>query len=339
MLRKLFLALVVCTFVIVVAVGVAVRQTYRFWLAQPEENAEQIAYTVESGDTLSAMVPELADAGLVHPFWFKVYAKLSGRADEIRPGSYTLEEGSSYSEILGRLSYGNETEVSVTLPEGYTVAQMGKIITSKFNITEAEWAFYTGMDTPLEAHPFIVAAQKPENVDLEGYLFPDTYRFFADASVEQIVTELLDTMQERVQMLNFTLPMNDEVVTLHDALTLASIVEKEVRQPTTMANVADIFLKRLEIGMALQSDATVNYITGGDDPSVSYADLQIDSQYNTYKYPGLPPGPISNPGVNALAAVATPASNPYFYFLTTNSGEIYYAETHEQHVANRVHLD
>jgi len=124
-------------------------------------------------------------------------------------------------------------------------------------------------------------------------------------------------------------------MTTHEILTLSSIVEKEVRTAETMNNVADVFLKRIAIGMALQSDATINFIIKGDDPSPTYEDLEVHSPYNTYKHPGLPPGPISAPGLNALTAVFHPASNDYYYFLTTDAGDIYYAKTYDQHLENK----
>jgi UPF0755 protein len=145
---------------------------------------------------------------------------------------------------------------------------------------------------------------------------------------------MLDTMEARVNSLDA--PTGDaKDMTLHEVLTLASIVQREVRKESEMKNVADVFLKRLSIGMALQADSTVNYITGGDDPSISLDDRDIESPYNTYQNPGLPPGPISNPGLDALTAVIHPASNPYLYFLTDDLGNVYYARTFDEHLANK----
>jgi UPF0755 protein len=195
----------------------------------------------------------------------------------------------------------------------------------------------TGVDSEFETNEFLVRAGKPDHVDLEGYLFPDTYRFAPDATGNKIVDQLLATMEQRLTEADawFAVGKDQEFQSMHELLTLASILEREVRQPETMKMVSDIFRKRLEIGMALQADSTVNYITGGDNPSVSLADLEIDSPYNTYKYPGLPPGPISNPGINALTAAAYPQGNDYFYFLTDAQGNVYYATTHDEHVANK----
>jgi UPF0755 protein len=184
----------------------------------------------------------------------------------------------------------------------------------------------------------VVVAQKPGDVDLEGYLFPDTYRFAYDASAEDIARIMLDNMAEQVN--DAGRPNGDAAeMTIHEILTLASIIEREVRQPSTMKNVADIFLKRLDIGMALQADSTVNYVIEGDSPSITLDQRDnTESPYNTYKYPGLPPGPISAPSANAIDAVLNPTANNYLYFLTTDDGEIYYAETHDEHVRNKAFL-
>lgn len=323
---------------VIVVLLVANHQVKRFWFSAASVDVTPVTVVVEQGDTLSSIVPEMANDGLVNAFWFKVYAKLSGN-DEIRPGTYSIGPGSAYSDILGLLYYGNVNDIAITFPEGFTIVQMGERVVSTFsNITIDEWKVATGQFSPLEQHAFVVAAQKPDGVDLEGYLFPDTYRFSVDVTAEGIAKEMIDTMAKRYASVmasdRYGVAAN-LMLTPHEYLTLASIVEKEVRTPETMAMVADIFLKRLDIGMALQSDATVNYITGGDDPSVSLADTDIDSLYNTYKYNGLTPGPISNPGLNALAAVATPAANAYYYFLTTDEGDIYYGITHDEHVANK----
>ncbi len=323
---------------IIVIFGVANHQAQRFWFSGARMGVEPVTFVVTDGETLTQAAHDMAAQGLVNAFWFRVYAKFSGN-EEIRSGTYDIAPGNTYASILGLLHYGNVNDIKITIPEGYTIAQMGTYIVDKFpSISLEQWKTATGQFSPLESHPFIVAAEKPDDVDLEGYLFPDTYRFVRDVTAEEIIEKMIDTMEERyrsVQPMDATGVGASLMLTPHEYITLASILEREVRQPETMAMVADIFLKRLDAGMALQSDATVNYVTGGDDPSVSLNDLDIDSLYNTYKYPGLPPGPISNPGVNALNAALNPATNPYYYFLTTPDGDIHYATTHDEHVANK----
>lgn len=339
MLRKLLSACGLLAVLAVIGLGVFLNQVWHFYLADKEADQELSDIVVAEGESFSSVADRLEEQGVVwSSFWFRVYGKISGRADQVQVGNHTLVVHDSYADNLKRLT---ETEVSnevqVTIPEGYTIKQMGELLATKGLVTVEAWDAATNMFSPLVNHSFVVAAQKPEHVDLEGYLFPDTYRFAVDATAEQIAEIMIDTMEKRVDSLGDRRPTGDaEGMTMHEILTLASIVEREVRQPETMKNVADIFLKRLDIGMALQADSTVNYIIGGDKPSITLEQRDnTESPYNTYKYPGLPPGPISNPGVNAIEAVLHPIHNDYFYFLTTDSGDIYYAVTHDQHVQNK----
>lgn len=341
MMARMHIKVLLVTAAAATVLVTGLHQASRFWWSTPDVDAAAYVLDVFPGDSMSSITPLFAAQGVVNGFWFKVYVKLSGKGDGILPGAYAIAEGMSYATILNVLRAGATADVSLTIPEGFTIAQIGARVHAALpHIAIEEWTTVTGQFSPLESHAFVVAAGKPDDVDLEGYLFPDTYRFSTNATAEDIVRTMIDTMQQRVEAagLGDTAVRNgdtERATSLHDALTLASIVEKEVRQPETMAMVADIFYKRLSIGMALQSDATVNYVTGGDDPSISLEDTDLDTPYNTYKYPGLPPGPISNPGANALAAVASPIANDYLYFLTSDEGEIYYATTHDEHVANK----
>ncbi len=226
-------------------------------------------------------------------------------------------------------------EVTITFPEGFTLAQMGERVRAAIpTITATDWEAAVGVQSPLATEAFVVAAQKPASVDLEGYLFPDTYRFFADATADDVAQKMVDTMDAQ-----FTPDMRAELEkhgrTIHEALTVASIVEREVMDDADRATVADIFWRRLDAGMALQADSTVNYVTGGTSPSVSDDDRRVDSPYNTYLYPGLPPGPISNPGLASLTATVFPEANGYWYFLTDADGAVHYARTNDEQNANK----
>ena len=320
----------------VILLIVAVRQFSHFWWQQPSENAAPVTFEVEEGEGLALVTDDLYEAELIaSPFWFSVYAKLDGSARSIQAGVFELQQGMHYASIVDVLIDANSEEVTITIPEGYTLEQIAEEVTSNLDIDPTDWALMVGLASPLEDHPFVVAAGKPENVDLEGYLFPDTYRFFANATAEDVALTMLEEMEENVLALDIEYNRVEDVHRLHDILTLASIVEREVRHPQDMATVAGLFYNRLEIGQALQADSTVNYFTGKDTPSVSLSDTEIDSPYNTYLYAGLPPGPISNPGFNALKAVADPVQTDYFYFLTSPEGDVYYGTTFDEHIENR----
>ncbi len=320
-----------------IAFVVLMTQLSRYFWQQPSQDAVSQVFVVDEGQSFVTVARALDDEGLVaSATWLRVTAEIAGLTNSIKVGSYALTPGQNYKTILAIFTAGTtEADIRVTIPEGYTIKQMGELLATKGLVTVDDWATATGQFSALETHPFIVAAEKPDDVDLEGYLFPDTYRFALDATAEDVAGIMLDNTAERVS--NLGKPRGDAAdMSLHGVLTLASIVEREVRQPDTMKNVADIFLKRLAIGMALQADSTVNYVTGGDSPSITLEERDnTDSLYNTYKYSGLPPGPISAPGLNAIDAVLNPTHNSYFYFLTTDEGEIYYAETNEEHASNK----
>jgi len=335
MLHKIFLTVAMLMLLLGVLIIELTWQSYRAYSQEPDADATLAEFTVEEGESLTSVAERLNDGELIaSAFWFKVTAAFTDRTTGIKPGTFSIMPGDSYNDILSALSISQSDEVTITILEGSSLEDIGALVTTNFSVTLDEWNQLTGINSSFNSHEFVVSAQKPSGVDLEGYLFPDTYRFFADATGEEIVETLLGTMAERVTALGT--PSGDASgMTIHEVLTLASIVEKEVRTENSMKNVADIFLKRLDINMPLQSDATINYIIDGDDPSPTYADLEVESPYNTYRNPGLPPGPISSPGLRAITAVLQPISNPYYYFLTTDEGEIYYAETYDEHLANK----
>lgn len=327
---------------VVIASIIAWQFTDRAWYDHPIPADESIStvfesrsFSVNSGDSVRIIAEELKAAGIIDStLFFRVYVKLFDTAT-LYPGNYTVIQGSSYKTIMSVLHQVESNVVRVTIPEGFSLADMGARVHATIpSISIDSWNSAVAAGGPFESDPFIVASKKPKAKGLEGYLFPDTYEFAKDATAQDVVKVMLDTMEKHIDELGA--PTGDaKDMTTHEILTLSSIVEKEVRTPDSMNNVADIFLKRIAIGMALQSDATINFVIDGDDPSPTYEDLEVNSPYNTYKHPGLPPGPISAPGLNALTAVFHPNHNEYYYFLTTNAGEIYYAVTYDQHLENK----
>jgi UPF0755 protein len=183
------------------------------------------------------------------------------------------------------------------------------------------------------ADEFPLLEELPDTATYEGFLMPDTYRVYADASLGEVLVKIFNNLEEKI-----TPEMREEIKqqnkTIFEIMTMASIVEKEAGNKQDMAMVADIFWRRNKIGMALQSCATVNYITGKNDPGISSVDREIDSPYNTYMYPGLTPGPIANPGLTAIMATIYPEKNNYLYFMSGADGVTHYASTLEEHNAN-----
>jgi UPF0755 protein len=242
-------------------------------------------------------------------------------------------------------------EISLTFIEGWSISEIGEYLEkqglgSKEAFLEAEKEF--------DFADFRKIAAKPKNAGLEGYVFPDTYRIFKPEAKDSN-NVFFDVLKKALS--NFEKKVTDQMVqdakkhglkNLHEAVILASIVENETgRNAVTSAQkqaldeerkiVAGIFYNRLSAGMALQSDATVNYATGKNLPSPTLDDLEVNSPYNTYKHRGLPPGPISNPSLSSLMAAIYPAETDYLYFLHKQpSGEPVYSKTFEEHVANKL---
>ncbi len=328
-------------FGIFIVVGTALSGgfVYDAYFKQPEDGANSVSFQIEEGENVKTIGARLHEEGLVNSlFFFKTYIRVSATGGSFKPGTFDLQEGMNYRSIVRTLSHTEVEEVQITIPEGFTLKQIGERARETFpDITEEQWSTAVGGTSPFETHEFIIVAKKPDDVDLEGYLFPDTYRFFPDVTAEEIVTRMLETMQ--VKFTGASVPSDPDAteVTMntHQILTLASIIEREVRGADDMKIVAGIFLSRIEIGMPLQADSTISYYLGKTSAELTTDDLRADEPFNTYTRVGLPPGPISNPGLNAITAVLNPTETGYLYFLTADDGAVIYASTFDEHIANK----
>ncbi|MEK7620028.1 MAG: endolytic transglycosylase MltG [Patescibacteria group bacterium] len=325
---------------IALLVGIVMTGSYVFdtYLISSDDNAQAISFVVEEGASVESIAKNLEAQGIVtSAFFFKVYTKLSDSV--LQAGTFELTQGMNLRSVVRELGYAKAEEIEVTIPEGYTLMQIGDVIVEAMpEIETADWeSAVSGQDLRLLAGIEILNGI-PSDQGLEGYLFPDTYRFRADANAATVAETMILTLKRRLAENDIAIPRNlvfEGGLTFHEMITLASIVEREVRDPEDMKLVAGIFYTRMKIGMALQADSTVNYVTGKSDTAVSLEDSRVDSPYNTYQNLGLPPGPISNPGMNAILAVLDPTDSEYLYFLTTEEGEVIYAQTFDEHVANK----
>lgn len=280
--------------------------------------------------------------GAFRGFVFEIVAAGTRADRDFHAGVFMVPVGAGVRDAIRILKTHSRAEVSVTVPEGSDLADLAKIFGKAGLVkNEAELYAVTGRPTARDAAPeystadFSFLGGKPKGLSLEGYIFPDTYRFFADSSPAEIVKKMLDVFEAR------TAELRTETVAglnFHEALTLASILEKEVKSDNDRRKVADIFLRRIKAGMGLQADSTVNYATGKSSLFTSSSDRDSDNLWNTYKYRGLPPGPIGNPGLAAIRAVLNPDPNDFWYFLTAPDGTVYYAKTLEEHNANKKYL-
>lgn len=300
------------------------------------------SFTVAEGSTAAGVASKLEQEGLIASAWrYRLYARIDPAASRPKVGEYELRKGQSYREIARALALGPaRDEVQVRLIEGWTLEDIADHLEKNYQIPVDVSAALMGhglnrapFDSSLrEEYPFL--KNLPRNRSLEGYLYPDTYRVWGDQLPESLVRKQLD---EFASMFATTTvgPQSAPLKTFDDVVILASIVEAEVRDMSDRRIVAGIFLNRLEAGMALQTDASIGYITGSGRSRSTAKDLSIDSPFNTYKYPGLPPAPINNPSADSIRAVLNPTPNDYIYFLTDEAGTVYYGRTLEEHAANR----
>ena len=309
------------------------------WLAANDVlalNKDPLTATVvvEDGDSFGDVADKLKDQGIIeNKLLFNLLATFTGTKDDISPGSYVLNTDMDYRAILTNISSRSTSrvEITVTIPEGLTLAQT-------FELLEEEGVATVGELNDMAAthdYAFSFLADIPlgEATRLEGYLYPDTYNFYLNQDPLYVINRLLQGFDARV-----TDEMREEIsqgdYTLHEILTIASLIERET-DGTDLAHIASVIYNRLENVNAsagtngyLQIDATLTYINGGNVPTD--ADRQIDSPYNTYLYPGLPPGPICNPGLASIQAAMNPDDTSDYYYVLGDDGQHHFFQTYSQ---------
>jgi len=246
-----------------------------------------------------------------------------------------------------------QPEETIKILEGWTSQDIVEYLVERGQGTNEEFFLQIGKGLIVDkinskqlpavdwATKFSFLADKPKEASLEGYLFPDTYRIFASTTPAAIIQKILENFESKLSE-ELRAEINRQGKTIYEIITLASIVEKEAPIYNDASDnydarvIAGIFWDRLKIGQALQSDATLSYLLRDNNPRHSGADLEIDSPYNTYKYRGLPPGPICNPGLAAIQAAIYPLYTEYNYFLTpTDTRTVIYARTYTEHLINK----
>lgn len=318
--------------IIVIGVGIT------WQLAKPVgRGGELIQFTIKRGESVNVISENLKQVKLINSkFWFETWVWLTGNESNIITGSYSLPSNINLINLTRIISGGiyPTADAEIQIIEGWTIKKIASYLEDKDIVKANDFIKFTTtvdyVDIIRQEVSSNILSSLPIDQGLEGYLFPDTYRIFYDASVSDIAVKMIDNLGSKFSI-NWQNVVNKKGYSIHQALTLASIIEMEVASDKDRALVADIFIRRLKANMGLQADSTINYITGKSHSSAQLSDLLIDSPYNTYKYKGLPPGPISNPSESSIKAVVYPEANPYWYFLTTNDGKVIYSKTFEEH--------
>jgi UPF0755 protein len=277
-----------------------------------------IIINIQGGSSLQSISNQLADAKVIDsPFLFRMLTVILGKQDSLSGGPY-LFDSQSYSmyDVVRRLADGERgfKSVRVTIPEGSNVFAIAKKI-------------HQAIDS-IDENDFVDKAQK-----YEGYLFPDTYFFMPYNTADDVIKQMRNNFDDQVmQNLKLQNDIQNSGHSLQEIITMASILEGEVRTTDDRKMVADILWRRIAKGMPLQVDSTFSYINQKGSADLTMSDLKIDSPYNTYKNKGLPPGPISNPGLDAIGAAANPEPNKYLFFLSDSNGFTHFAETFAEHI-------
>lgn len=329
MLRIIALILIACA-------------VFAAWFAYSEihsavaQASDSVTFTVEEGETVRALGERLDEERVIrNAALFRWYVRLTGKDTDIHFGTFTVERPITLARVVAALAEPMTNEKTITILPGWDLRDIAEYFIAE-EIVALDEALYAmaGQPAVRPTHSIFsttdwVFQAKPIELSIEGYIAPETYRIFSNASAEDVLEKLLAQRKKEIETLGI------EARDLHDALTLASIVEREVRGQEDRRMVADIFLRRNALGWALQADSTVHYAVGKKgDVFTTNADRASKNAWNTYEYPGLPPGPISTPSIESIAAVLNPLENDYWYFLTDLDGNVHYAKTLGGHEAN-----
>ena len=329
-----------------------VKMAYHKYAAPVDPKDDSVVvFIVESGDSLSTISRNLYEQNLVRNRGvFKYYVDFTDRTKNLKAGVYHLNRTMTMDEIIDIISLGSELEntMNITITEGSTIESMADQIAAQMeaeHLTSFDKDEFLTLCNDIEQfsgeYPFLATLAESDTISsrrykLEGYLFPDTYEIYLSSDAEMIIRRLLDRTDEILAKPEIAAGIENSGMTIDQVLTLASVVEKE-GTTDTFSKVSAVFLNRLASGMKLQSDVTVQYALGINTLALNNGEINTDSPYNTYKYDGLPIGPICNPGQNAITAVVNPDAETrnggYLFFTLTdpNTGELVFSRTSEEH--------
>ncbi|MDT8901048.1 endolytic transglycosylase MltG [Anaeroselena agilis] len=324
-IHKWLIAIVIAG-VFVLAAGSAV-----YSLARPVNASagDAIMVVVKPGMATQAIGELLHDKGLIkNVLIFRVMAKMEGMEGSLQAGEYSFSKAMTVREIIGKLVRGETAYRQFTIPEGFTIDQIAALL-EKNKLASA--AKYKAVAAGYAPYDYIRPAANVK-YQAEGFVFPDTYRVAAGTSEAQLVKMMMSQFDSQ-----FTPTMRERAAELglsvREVVILASLVEKEAQLAAERPVIAGVFLRRLKLGMPLQSCATIQYILGYPKPELTVQDTEIPSPYNTYQNMGLPPGPIASPGLASIKAVLYPADTEYLYFFANKDGSHVFSRTYEEHLA------
>lgn len=303
-----------------------------FFIGDDEGHGDNISIKIESGMSTEEIAQNLQEHAIINNgLGFRILARLEGKDTQFKEGIYYFRVGMNINSVLDRLVQGPESQVvRITIPEGFTVEDIANLL-EKENLTTKEEFCKVAKDYT----PYDYMKEATENKDIkyavEGFLFPDTYDIDRSYGAKQIMQIMVDNFDHRLNS-EMRERAKEENLSIFELVTMASLVEKEAKFAEDRPIIADVFFKRLENHMMLQSDATIQYALDEHKEEFSIEDTKLASPYNTYQHEGLTPGPIGNPGLASIEAVLYPATTDYLYFVADSKGHNHYSVTYDEHL-------
>ncbi len=306
-------------------------------LGPEEEDYSEVVLTILPGSTTDQIADQLREAGVIRSaLAFSLRAQQSGLDGSFQAGQHVLRKNMTVDEAIEALQTAEMYERILTLIEGWRREEVAAYLQSQVVLNSSEFLALTEGESFRRDFP----AERPESASLEGYLFPDTYRIEPETTTSQFIESLLNQFASKVSG-TVGEGFQSNGLSVHQAVTLASIIEREAQVSAERPVIASVFYNRLRIYMPLGADPTIQYALGYQESegrwwkrALTYDDLKIASPYNTYVNVGLPPGPICNPGLASLQAVAAPADTDYYFFVAVGDGSHVFSRTLEEHNAN-----
>lgn len=336
--------------IIVISPIIAVLYSYSWYDSAinnaPTDSSETYSIAITEGDTLTSIAQALEENEVINSkLALQIYLELNKIDPKIKIGAYELPKNKSLKEIISILEQGVfQSTITVTIKEATLNEDIADIVDTQMKLSGGAYVFdkeeFLKICSTPDDYTFSQDIQKflddnkPAGNDLTGFLYPDTYFLTADMTSQEVIEFMIINLIQKVNDANISYT-NSNITNLYDAIILASILEKESSGDSDRDIISGVFHNRLSASYPLESDVTINFALKTNKVDITYADLEVDSPYNTYKNIGLPPGPINNPGIKAILSAITPEDTEYFYFLySSKNKQTYFATTFSQHQQN-----
>lgn len=292
-----------------------------------KNSKEEIAFSIKKGEGTKEIAINLEKERLVRmATLFRIYTIFTGVSSKLQAGEYLISPSMTIPKITEKFVSGDVIEYQITILEGWNLRDISKYLGGK-GFSKTEFLELTQKDF---SGKYDFLNDKPKDLNLEGYIFPDSYKIRKEETIQDIINKTLQNFDKKI-----TPELRQEIEkqnkTIFEIITMASLLEREVKTLEDKKIVSRILWKRLENNIPLQVDATISFITGKKPANISIEETKIDSPYNTYKYKGLPLGPICNPGLESIIASIYPESSDYWYYLSTPEGKTIFSKTLEEH--------